>query len=150
MKEEIKKIISYYKPYKKVFIIDLLCSFISSLTVLIIPLIARYIMVRNFKLEDKSSLAIMISLSIGVVILFVINYMCNRYTRYQGKSMGASIERDMYNELFAHYQRQDLSFFDENNTGYLTALMTVDIRNISIAFFICFLLVEIMLLLSFS
>lgn len=131
MKEEIKKIISYYKPYKKVFIIDLLCSFISSLTVLIIPLIARYIMVRNFKLEDKSSLAIMISLSIGVVILFVINYMCNRYTRYQGKSMGASIERDMYNELFAHYQRQDLSFFDENNTGYLTALMTVDIRNIS-------------------
>lgn len=131
MKEDFKKLISYYKPYKKTFFGDLLCSFISSLIVLTIPMIVRYIMDEVFKFERDYAIIMMIILSLVVLVLFIINYACNRYMRYLGKNIGSEIEKDMCNELFDHYQKQSFNFFDENKTGKLTAIMTVDIRNIS-------------------
>lgn len=99
--------------------------------VLIIPMIVRYITNRVFKFEINYAIKVIIVLSIVVFILSAINYACNRYTNYYGRNMGSEIEKDMCNELLDHYQKQSFSFFDENKTGKLTAIMTVDIRNIS-------------------
>ena len=60
IKEKFKKLISYYKPYKKILLWDLLCSFISSLIVLTIPMIVRYIMNNVFKLETSHAIIAMI------------------------------------------------------------------------------------------
>ena len=131
IKEKFKKLISYYKPYKKILLWDLLCSFISSLIVLTIPMIVRYIMNNVFKLETSHAIIAMIILAAVVFALFIINYACNRYIRYFGKNMGAEIEKDMRNELFDYYQKQSFNFFDGNKVGKLTAIMTIDIRNVS-------------------
>jgi ATP-binding cassette subfamily B protein len=69
--------------------------------------------------------------AISVLLLFILHYCCSYFKNYFGKVMGSEIERDMSYELFNHYQKQSFDFFDENNSGKLTTIMTVDIRNVS-------------------
>ena len=39
----IKKMVSYYKPYKGTFFLDLFFAFLASIISLVIPLVVRYI-----------------------------------------------------------------------------------------------------------
>ena len=43
MLENLKKLVSYYKPYKKVFLADMFFAIMASFIALLIPLVVRYV-----------------------------------------------------------------------------------------------------------
>jgi len=131
MNSKLKKLISYYKPYKKKLALDLFFSALSALAAIAIPLIIRYITNDVFQFERQEAIRVTIWLAISIFGLFILLYLCNRYMKNQGKIMGLKIEEDMCTELFNHYQKLSFNFYDNQSTGKLLSRMTVDIRNIS-------------------
>ncbi|MDR1254396.1 MAG: ABC transporter ATP-binding protein/permease [Oscillospiraceae bacterium] len=131
MNKKIRKLISYYKPYKKTFFTDLFCALTHSLISLTIPFIIHYI-INNVLTSQKSEAVKIVPFLIGIMaILFIAKYACNYYIVYYGHLMGSKIERDMRKELFSYYQKFSLSFYDDQKIGKLMSRITNDLKNIS-------------------
>lgn len=129
--ERVKKLLSYYKPYKKDLFLDLFCSVINSVAVTLFPVLIRYLTddVIHFEKGEAFKSLYMIAL-IAVGIFFVI-FLCQRYTEYQGNMLATKVEADIKTELFEHFQRQDFSFFDEQKVGKLMSYITTDAYNLT-------------------
>lgn len=122
----VKKFISYYKPYKGVFIITLLSAFALAMIALLFPMMIRMIT----KDLEKGDISNMIPNLIMMLVLLVIYTMSSFFLSHQGHMIGAKIENDMRQELFAHYQELSLDFYDENKIGNLMSVITNDLYNI--------------------
>jgi ATP-binding cassette subfamily B protein len=66
-----------------------------------------------------------------MLALISIQTACALFYDYMGHGMGAMMERDMRNELFAHYQKLPFCFFDKNKTGALMSRITNDLLNLA-------------------
>ena len=77
----LKKFISYYKPHKKLFFIDMFFAFLISAIDLVFPMVSRELV--NNVIPDKR-LDLLIKWSILLVILFVIRYIGNYIVSYWG------------------------------------------------------------------
>lgn len=130
MKGRLKKFLSYYKPYKKLFIADMFCAMVGAGITLIFPMITRYITGVILAIEPVN---IQLIYQLGFLMLFlvVIEYFCNFYISYQGHVMGTYMERDIRNELFEHYQKLSFRFYDEQKTGQLMSRITNDIFSLT-------------------
>ncbi|MDD4369948.1 MAG: ABC transporter ATP-binding protein [Anaerostipes sp.] len=126
-----KKFINYYKPYKKVFFLDLLCAAFISLVDLAFPQLLRTL-TKTLFLEDRSIILHNIFL-IGLIMLgfYIFQALCKYYVSCQGHIMGAQMERDMRKELFEHYERLSFSYYDKNNTGQMMSRLVSDLFDIS-------------------
>jgi len=122
-----KKFFSYFKPYKGIFIKDMLAAVTVAAVSLIIPLVARYI-TNTVLIEDMpNKFKIILALGAGLLVLSGIEFICNRYIIYMGHVMGARMERDVRKELFEHYQKLSFSFYDNTKTGQLLSRITSDL-----------------------
>ena len=127
----LRKFISYYKPYKVVLFLDLLCAAVISIVDLAYPQILR-ILTKTLFLQDKSIIFQKIPyIGIGLLLAYVIQTLCNYYVTCQGHIMGAKMERDMRQELFEHYERLSFSYYDRNNTGKMMSKLISDLFDIS-------------------
>ncbi|MCA9838472.1 MAG: ABC transporter ATP-binding protein [Trueperaceae bacterium] len=126
----LKKFFSYYKPYKALLLADLACALVVAAISLTLPLCARYI--TNVILEQNPANALAQIFTVGalMLLLVLIYTLCNSFVDYQGHMMGTLMERDMRNELFAHYQKLSFSFYDEQKVGQLMNRITNDTYNL--------------------
>ncbi|BED91647.1 MAG: ABC transporter ATP-binding protein [Candidatus Improbicoccus pseudotrichonymphae] len=131
MYEKFKKLISYYKPYKNVLILDLLLLVLSDFIVIFIPVICNYITNQVFQFEKTKAIKITVILSILVILLSVSVYFCKRYIEYQGSMFAFKMSSDIEIEIFEHLQKQNFSFFDEQKTGKLVSYITNDAYNLA-------------------
>ena len=131
MKENLKKMIGYYKPYKKVFFADTFFAIIASTVALVIPLVVRYITSTVVHMDAREALKHIISIAIAVFILIIIQIYCNYFISNYGHVMGAKIEYDMRAEIFAHFQKMPFSFFDDQKVGQLMSRITSDLFDIT-------------------
>ncbi|BBF44984.1 lipid A export ATP-binding/permease protein MsbA [Lachnospiraceae bacterium KM106-2] len=132
MSERGKKFLSYYKPYMGLFLTDMICAFIVAAITLINPLIVRYItndLLVHYSIDQ--AMGVLIKLGVAMIGLAVIQYVCNYFVTYKGHMMGANIEYDMRNDIFAHYQKLSFEFFDDQKTGQLMSRITNDLFDIS-------------------
>lgn len=127
----LKKFIAYYKPYKKIFIFDLLCATFISAVDLAFPQILRTATRTLFTEEKSVILRSLIFLFAGLLIMYICQAACKYYVSYQGHVMGAWIERDMRRELFDHYEKLSFSYYDKNNTGQMMSKLVSDLFEIS-------------------
>ena len=118
---------SYYKPYLRLFLTDMLCAFIISAVTLILPLGTRYITKNVLEGNAPDALAQIYTVGAIMLALVVVHVLCNMFVDYQGHLMGARMESDMRTELFDHYQKLSFSFYDEQKTGQLMTRLTTDI-----------------------
>ena len=102
MKGRFRKFISYYKPYKKIFILDMVCAMLAAGVTLVFPMITRYI-TGVILVAEPIELGKIYQLGLLMLVLVVIEFFCNFYVTYQGHVMGTYMERDIRNELFEHY-----------------------------------------------
>lgn len=131
MKEKLKKLFVYYRPYKAMFYSDMFFAILGAAVTLIIPLIVRYITneVVYFGAEAaKESMLLLGALMIGLVFLEVF---CNFYIAYFGHIMGAKMEADMRRDIFGHYQKLTFAFYDNQKVGHLLSRITSDLFDIS-------------------
>lgn len=130
-KNEWKKFLSYYKPYKKIFAADMFFACLGAAVTLIIPLIIRYITGDVIYREPTESLHTILILTGIMAALVVLECYCNYFIAYYGHMMGARMEYNMRNEIFAHYQKLSFSFFDNQKVGQLMSRVTNDLFDIS-------------------
>lgn len=130
-KGNMKKFLSYYKPYKKIFAADMFFACLGAAVTLVIPLIIRYITNDVIYRPADESLKIILSLTGIMAVLIILEFYCNYFIAYYGHIMGAKMEYNMRNEIFAHYQRLSFSFFDNQKVGQLMSRVTNDLFEIS-------------------
>lgn len=126
-----QRFFSYYNPYKGLFLADMLFAIIAATVTLIIPLIIRYITTTVIYLNSDKALSIIIRLAGVMVFLILVEAFSNFFIAYWGHIMGARMEYDMRNEIFAHYQRLSFNFFDDQKVGQLMSRVTNDLLDIS-------------------
>ncbi len=127
----LKKFIRYYKPYKAVFFIDLLCATIISVVDLIYPQLLRTATNSLFTQSKDVIMGALIPLAIGLLIMYIIQSLCKYYVSYQGHMMGANMERDMRQQLFDHYEKLSFSYYDQNNSGQMMSKLVSDLFDIA-------------------
>lgn len=106
------------------------CAMIAAGITLVFPMIIRYI-TGTVLIADNFEMGIIYKLGIFMVVLVIVEYLCNYFVAYQGHVMGVYMERDLRNELFQHYQKLSFSFYDEQKTGQLMSRLTNDLFSLT-------------------
>lgn len=123
----IRKFFSYYKPYKKLFLVDFCCAVLSSLLELGFP-----IAVNRFvdDLLPSGNWRVIFWACLGLLVVYGFNSILQYVVTYWGHRLGINIETDMRRRLFNHVQKLSFRFFDNNKTGHLMARMTNNLMEI--------------------
>ena len=129
--QTLKKFIKYYKPYKTVFFIDLLCATIISAIDLAFPQLLRTLTKTLFAGAPGKIISALIPITIGLLVAYIIQTACRSYVTYAGHMMGARMERDMRKELFDQYEKLSFSYYDQNNSGQMMSKLVSDLFDIS-------------------
>lgn len=128
-RNKMKRLLSYYGPFKGIFAADLFFAFLGAAVTLIIPLIVRFItydvIYREEPFETVWKLAL---LMIGLVL---VECYSNFFIGNYGHVMGAKIEYNMRNEIFTHYQKLSFSFYDNHKVGHLMSRISNDLFDIT-------------------
>ena len=124
----VKRFVKYYKPHKKLFIIDMCCALVISAFNLFYPYITKEI-INNFV---PNKLLYLMLAGCGLLLgLYIIKAALNFVLQYWGHIVGVRIQADMRAELFDHLQKLPFSYFDDNKTGVIMSRMTNDLFEIS-------------------
>lgn len=128
MDSKFKKFISYYRPHKKLFIIDMLCAFGVAALDLVFPMISNKFF-NDFIPEGEITL--LLKFSAVLLILYLIRSIANYIMAYWGHMVGIKMEFDMRIDLFKHFQTMPFSFYDDRKTGQLMSRLVGDLREVS-------------------
>lgn len=127
----LKKFISYYKPYKKMFFMDMFCALILSGIDLSFPIIVKYLLNDIYVKETNVILKYAIIIGIFMLFMYIIRFFCQYYITSFGHIMGAKMEADMREDIFSHLQKLSFSYYDNNTTGKLMSRVVTDLFDIS-------------------
>ena len=127
----IRRFLPYYKKYKWILILDLLCASLTTVCELILPMIVRSI--TGAATEDPLSLTVSFVLRLGVLylILRIIDTAANYYMASVGHIMGCKIETDMRSDFFSHLQKLSFSYYDNAKVGTLMSRITSDLFDVT-------------------
>lgn len=126
-----KEFLKYYKPYKVLFILDMLAAITISVIDLAFPQILNYLN-DTFYLQTKEAIYQSLGiLAIGLLIMYALRAYCRYYVTSKGHIMGAKMESDMRQDLFDQYERLSFSYYDKNNTGEMMSRLVSDLFDIS-------------------
>ncbi len=126
--EKLKRFFAYYKPHRKLFFFDLICSFTISVCNMFYPMIARNIM--NDYVPNEN-LRLLIIWAIALACIYLLKCVLNYIVGYWGHVLGVRIQGDMRRDLFRHIQTLPFSFFDENKTGNVMSRIVNDLFEVS-------------------
>src|SRR5258705_4812037 len=131
MNSQNRKFLSFYKPYMRLFVADVVCALIVSGTALALPLCANYITKHILANSSTNALGGIYRMGAVMLALLLVHTLCNMFVDFQGHVMGALMEGDMRRELFDHYQKLSFRFYDEQKTGQLMTRLTNDSFDLS-------------------
>lgn len=123
-----KRFISYYKPHKLIFSLDMGASFLVSVIGIFYPIITRQML--NQFIPDKEYKLIIIS-SVALIALYLIKMGLNYFIQYQGHVMGVKMQAQMRRDMFCHLQKLPYKFYDDHETGKIMSRMTNDLFEVS-------------------
>lgn len=131
MSHKWKKFFSYYKPYKGLFLADMLFAVLGAAVALTIPLVIRFITNNVIQKEPDEALRLILSLAALMIGLVLVELISNFFIAYYGHIMGSRMEYDMRNEIFEHYQKLSFAFYDNQKVGQLMSRVTNDLFDIT-------------------
>ncbi len=124
----LKRFLSYYRPYRKIFILDMLASFFVSVIGVIYPIVTRSML--NKYIPEKMYRTIILS-GLLLTFLYLIRMFLRYFIQYKGHIMGVGMQADMRKALFCHIEKLSFTFFDNHETGKLMSRLTNDLMDIS-------------------
>ncbi|MDE5715076.1 MAG: ABC transporter ATP-binding protein/permease [Anaeroplasmataceae bacterium] len=123
-----KRFISYYKPYKKLFFLDMLAALFISLIGLLYPILTNYILK---KLIPEEKLNWIIILGLVLLGIYFIRMLLRYFVQYYGHVMGVRMQADMRSQMFKKLQKLPFTYYDEHETGKIMSRMTNDLMQVS-------------------
>ncbi|GAB6930881.1 ABC transporter ATP-binding protein [Paenibacillus sp. JCM 10914] len=123
----LRRFFSYYRPHRRLFIIDFTCAVFVAILELAFP-----VAVQSFidKLLPTGNWSMIITVSISLLLFYIISSFMQYVVNYWGHKLGINIETDMRQELFQQYQRQSFKFYNDRKTGHLMSRITNDLMDI--------------------
>lgn len=127
----IKSVIPYFKKYKNILFIDLLCAGLTTASEMVLPLILRYM--TNIGIADAGSLTLQLITRIAVLFILIkcVELVAVYYMASIGHIMGAKIETDMRFDMYKHLQTMSDNFYNETKVGQIMSRMTNDLFDIT-------------------
>lgn len=123
----IRRFFSYYKPHRRLFIIDFSSAVIVALLELAFPVAVQWFI---DDLLPGNNWNLIITISILLLIIYLLSTFLQYVVTYWGHKLGVNIETDMREQLFNHVQRQSFRFFDNTKTGHIMSRITNDLFDI--------------------
>lgn len=123
----LKRFLSYYKPHKKIFALDMLASFTMSVIAIFYPMITRKMLNQLIPQQRYNEIVIY---GVGLLIIYLLRMGLSYFVQYQGHMMGVRMQEKMRSDLFAHIEKLPFSFFDNNETGKIMTRMTSDLFDV--------------------
>lgn len=124
----IKRFAYYYKPHKKLFVLDMICAFLMAVIDLAFPVVTRALL---NDIIPNGKIRIFYILTGTMLVLYVLRAVFNYIVNYWGHVVGTRMEAHMRNDLFSHIQTLDTKYFDETRTGHIMSRVVNDLREIS-------------------
>ena len=134
MKDTIRlfsRFLPYFKKYKLILVLDLLCAMLTTVCDIVLPLIVRH--VTDLGMNDLASLTVSLVLKLGALylVLRAVDVFAHYYMQNTGHVMGSKIESDMRRDLFAQYERLSFSYYSNTKIGQLMSRITSDLFDIT-------------------
>jgi ATP-binding cassette, subfamily B, bacterial len=126
-KQLLRRFFSYYRPHRRLFILDFSCAVLSGVLELGFPIAVRSMV--DDLLPGKDWGLILLA-SIGLLVVYVLNSGLMIIVTYWGHMLGINIETEMRRKSFDHLQKLSFGFFDNQKTGHLVGRMTKDLEEI--------------------
>lgn len=120
--------LSYIRPHRRLFWIDMVCAIITAAIDLLFPIISRRSMQVDLPAGNFRTFYLIMGIVIAAYLLKgLLYYVITKVGHY----MGVLVETDMRRDVFCHLQELSFSFFDHNRTGVLLARTTSDLFDIT-------------------
>lgn len=124
----LRRFIQYYKPHKRLFIMDMTASLLVSVFAIFYPILTRLMLNdlipnRNYRMIVMAGL-----LMLG---LYFLRLLLNYFIQYYGHIMGIRMQAQMRSELFGKLQTLPFSFYDNHETGKIMSRLTNDLMDIA-------------------
>ena len=125
------RFLPYFKKYKFILILDLLCASLTTVCDLVFPIIVRTLTDTGINNPAALTVSLIVKMGILYFILRIIDAAANFYMQNTGHVMGAKIETDMRSDLFNHLQKLSFSFYSEHKIGQIMSRITSDLFDIT-------------------
>jgi ATP-binding cassette subfamily B protein len=123
----LRRFFSYYRPYKKLFILDFSCAVFAGLLELAFPVAVNKFIDDLLPGQDWPLILIA---CVALLAIYALNTVMQYIVTYWGHMLGINIETDMRKKMFNHIQKLSFRFFDNNKTGHLIGRITNDLNDI--------------------
>lgn len=135
-KQRAKKFLSYYKPHRRIFFMDMFFAALSAVSVLLFPLVSGYMtgeVLAGWTQSggDEGTWNKLLAAGAVLVLLTVVKVISNIIYAWFGHAMGAKMEETMRRELFCHYESMSFDFHAENSTGKLMTVLSNDLTSMT-------------------
>ena len=120
----LKRFIKYYKPHKKMLILDMLAALLISVIGMVYPIVTRNML--NIYIPEKMYSTIVIA-GVVVLALYVLRMFLRYFVQYYGHIIGVKMQSQMRKDLFDHLQKLPFRFYDNNETGRIMTRITSDL-----------------------
>lgn len=124
----IKKFIKYYKPHLGLFILDMICAVLISVSDLVYPMVTRNLI--NNVIPNKN-IQLVFKIGVLMLILYILRMFMEYIVGYYGHVLGVRMEYDMRKEMFSHVQSLPFKYFDNTKTGHIMSRMVNDLNEIA-------------------
>ncbi|MGA0561412.1 ABC transporter ATP-binding protein [Ancylobacter sp. VNQ12] len=123
----LKAFFSYYRPHRRLFLLDFGCAVLSGLLELGFPMAMKAFI---DLLLPRGDLQIILLAGAGLLAVYALNSGLMAIVTYWGHVLGINIETEMRQRAFEHLQKLSFRFFDNYKTGHLLARVTKDLEEI--------------------
>ena len=123
----LKQFFKYYKPHRRLFIVDFTSAVIVAILELAFPVAVQWFIDDLLPSGEWNTI---VTVSVLLLAVFLLSTFLQFVVSYLGHILGINIETDMREELFTHVQRQSFRFFDNTKTGHVMSRITNDLFDI--------------------
>ncbi|MEE1042356.1 MAG: ABC transporter ATP-binding protein [Clostridia bacterium] len=127
----LKRFIPYFKNYKGILVLDLICASLTTVCELVFPMLVKYITEMGINNIEELTVSIILKIGLFYLVLRIIDSAANFYMANTGHIMGAKIETDMRRDLFNHLETLSHSYYSEHKVGQIMARITSDLFDVT-------------------
>lgn len=124
----LKRFISYYRPHKRLFAMDMTASLLISVIGMVYPVVTNRML--NDYIPNRAYSAIVLA-GLILLALYAVRMLLRYFVQYYGHMMGTQMQAQMRRDMFAHLEQLPFTFFDEHETGRIMSRLTSDLFEVS-------------------
>ena len=120
--------ISYFKPHRRLFALDMCCAVLVSVVDLAFPLASRSAL---RELLPANAYGAFFTVMAILAVAYLVRALLYFVICYWGHTFGIRVEADVRRDLFRHMQELGYDFYDRNRTGQLMSRLTSDLFEVT-------------------